>query len=276
MSQPNSLVSKLVLLAAVSVLLVSAVRPAQAQFGQNVLYTFTGLADGAAPTAPVIALNGDLYGATVNGGDTSGSNCPGLNPPTGCGVVFKLSPPSGGSGSWTETVLYTFTGGADGSYPQASLVPDSKGNLYGTASSGGDTSGTNCTVFGGCGVVFELSPPSGGKVPWTETVLYTFTGGDDGSLPYAGLIFDSLGHLYGTTIGGGSSDYGTVFELSPPSGGKGPWTETVLYPFTGVIDGNNPFAALIFDSIGNLYGTAFGGSRGSGVAFELSPESGGS
>jgi uncharacterized repeat protein (TIGR03803 family) len=276
MSQPNSLVSKLVLLAAVSVLLVSAVRPAQAQFGQNVLYTFTGLADGAAPTAPVIALNGDLYGTTVNGGDTSGSNCPGLNPPTGCGVVFKLSPPSGGSGSWTETVLYTFTGGADGSYPQASLVPDSKGNLYGTASSGGDTSGTNCTVFGGCGVVFELSPPSGGKVPWTETVLYTFTGGDDGSLPYAGLIFDSLGHLYGTTIGGGSSDYGTVFELSPPAGGKGPWTETVLYPFTGVIDGNNPFAALIFDSIGNLYGTAFGGSRGSGVAFELSPESGGS
>lgn len=269
-------VSQFVALIAVITLVVLASHPALAQSGEIPLYTFSGLSDGAAPTGPLIFdSNGNLYGTTVNGGDTNGSNCPGLSPPTGCGVVFKLTPPSSGSGSWTETVLYTFTGSSDGSYPQAGLVFDLKGNLYGTASSGGDTSGSNCTPFGGCGVVFELTPPSGGSGAWTETVIHTFTGEPDGSLPYAGLIFDSLGkNLYGTTVGGGAYNFGTVFELSPPPSGKGAWTEDVLYSFTGVIDGNNPFASLIFDPSGNLYGTAFGGSRGSGVAFELSPPSG--
>jgi uncharacterized repeat protein (TIGR03803 family) len=125
-------------------------------------------------------------------------------------------------------------------------------------------------------VVFELSPPSVGGGPWTETVLCTFTGGSDGGVPYAGLIFDAGGNLYGTTSGGGSSTYGVVFELSPPSGGSSPWNETVLYAFTGVDDGESPLASLIFDSKGNLYGIAFGGKAGYGVAFELTPPSGGS
>src|ERR1017187_6579352 len=268
---------KMLLLAGLVVLAFAAIRPAQAQYTQSVPYTFTGGGDGAAPAAGLISdSKGNLYGTAAYGCDTSGSSCPGQNPPTGCGVIFELSPPSVGGGPWTETVLYTFTSGSDGGVPYAGLTFDSKGNLYGTTSHGGDTSGSNCSGIGGCGVVFELSPPSVGGGPWTETVLCTFTGGSDGGVPYAGLIFDAGGNLYGTTSGGGSSTYGVVFELSPPSGGSSRWNETVLYAFTGVDDGESPLASVIFDSKGNLYGIAFGGKAGYGVAFELTPPSGGS
>lgn len=271
-----------VLLAMLTFVVMMA-QPAHAQYLETVPDTFTGANDGAAPAAGLIFdLKGNLYGTSVNGGDTAGSNCPGLNPPTGCGVVFELTPPSGGTGPWTETVLYTFTGGSDGAYPQASLIFDSKGNLYGTTSNGGNMSGTICTGLGGCGVVFELSPPKGGTGPWTDTTIYTFTGNKgDGAVPYASVIFDGEGNLYGTTIGGGTGDGkgnnqdGTVFELTPPNGGTGPWTETVLYSFTGLADGANPFAGVIFDSHGNLYGTTNGGGSDFGVVFELSPPSGG-
>ncbi len=267
---------KALLLAGVLGLTFAAIRPAQAQYAQSVAYTFTGGGDGAAPAAALISdSKGNLYGAAAYGGDTSGSSCPGQNPPAGCGVIFELSPPSGG-GAWTETMLYTFTGGHDGGIPYASLTFDSKGNLYGTTSHGGDTSGSNCAGIGGCGVVFELSPPTGGKGHWTETVLYSFTGSNDGGVPYASVIFDAAGNLYGTTSGGGSSTYGVVFELSPPSREKSPWNENVLYAFTGADDGESPLAGLIFDSKGNLYGTAFGGKAGYGVAFALTPPSGGS
>jgi len=271
------LAPKALLLAGVVVLAFAAIRPAQAQYTQSVPYTFTGGGDGAAPAAALLSdSKGNLYGAAAYGGDISGSSCPGQNPPAGCGVIFELSPSTGGNGPWTETVLYTFTGGSDGAVPYAGLTFDSKGNLYGTTAHGGDTSGSNCSGIGGCGVVFELSPPSGGNGPWTETVLYTFTGGSDGGVPYASLTFDTAGNLYGTTSGGGSSTYGVVFELGPPSDEKSPWNETVLYAFTGSDDGESPLAGLIFDSNGNLYGTAFGGKAGYGVAFELSPPSGGS
>ena len=264
------------LLATVLAMAVAAIQPAQAQYVQSVPYTFTGGGDGAAPAAGLISdAKGNLYGTTAYGGDTSGSSCPGVAPPSGCGVVFELSPPSSGSGPWTETVLYTFTGGSDGAYPEAGLIFDSKGNLYGTTTNGGDTSGSNCSGIGGCGVVFELSPPSGGGSPWTETVLFTFSNGTDGAVPYAGLIFDAKGNLYSTTAGGGSAGYGVVFELSPPSGGGVPWNEAVLYAFSGGNDGGSPLAGLIFDSSGNLYGTAFEGDAGYGVVFELTPPSGG-
>ena len=249
--------------------------PAHAQYAESIPYTFAGGSDGASPASGLIFdSKGNLYGTAVNGGNTSGSNCPGQDPPTGCGVVFELTPPSGGSGPWTETVLYTFQGGSDGAYPQSNLIFDSKGSLYGTTSNGGDTSGTICSGIGGCGVVFELSPPTGGSGSWTETVLYTFTGGNDGSVPYASLIFDFSGNLYGTASGGGSGLDGVVFELSPPSGGHGPWTETPLYSFTGADDGGSPLANLIFDSSGNLYGTTYGGGSSHGVVFALSPPSG--
>ncbi|MGH6850219.1 MAG: choice-of-anchor tandem repeat GloVer-containing protein [Methylocella sp.] len=157
--------------------------------------------------------------------------------PSGCGVVFKLSP------SGIFTVLHTFTGGSDGKLPEGALLADSSGNLYG-ATYGGGTSNR--------GTVFKLTP--GG----TETVLHTFTGGSDG------LIADSSGNLYGTTIFGGASNAGVVFKLSPTG------TETVLYSFTGGSDGAFPQAGLYADSNGNLFGTTNGGgASGNGVVFKL-------
>lgn len=274
------------LLVALLFFVISGAPQVHAQYAETVPYTFSGASDGAAPAAGLIFdSRGNLYGTAVNGGDTGGANCPGLDPPTGCGVVFELSPPSGGTGPWTETVLYTFTGSSDGAYPQTGLIFDPNGNLYGTASNGGNMSGTICHGLGGCGVVFELSPPKSGSGPWTEIPIYTFTGKADGAVPYASLIFDAKGNLYGTTAGGGLAD-GVVFELTPPKSGSGPWTETVLYSFTGGSDGADPVANVTFDTNGNLYGTTTRGgntalpncsaSVGCGVVFELTPPGGGS
>jgi uncharacterized repeat protein (TIGR03803 family) len=163
---------------------------------ETVLYTFTGGADGANPTAGLIQGSaGNLYGTTGYGGAS------------GAGVVFKLDT------SGTETVLYTFTGGADGGNPYAGLIRDSAGNLYGTTEYGGTARGGLCFTGGGCGVVFELDTTG------TETVLYSFTGGADGSNPEASLIRNSAGNLYGTASGGGISGNGAgngvVFRIQP-------------------------------------------------------------
>jgi uncharacterized repeat protein (TIGR03803 family) len=215
---------------------------------ETVLYNFCsqpGCSDGREPGAGLIFdNNGNLYGTTPYGGRF------------GPGVVFKLSPPAAG-GAWTETVLYNFTGGTDGSNPFARVVLDNNGNLYGTTSQGGAA---------GQGVVFKVAP--GG----TETVLHPFTGSDGGG-PYAGLIFDGNGNLYGNTSQGGVSGAGTVFELSPPATPGGAWTEKVLHSFT-VADGARPYfgAHLLFDANGNLYGqTDSGGATGFGAVFKLAP-----
>jgi uncharacterized repeat protein (TIGR03803 family) len=179
-------------------------------------------------------------------------------------VAFELSPPS--SGAWKETVLHAFTGGKDGMQPMAGLIFDNAGNLYGTTQFGGSLS---ACLGNGCGTVFELSPkPSG---PWKEIVLRSFLGVDDGANPLSGLVFDTAENLYGTTAQGGSGYGGTVFRLSPLSGGA--WQETVLYRFLGPPqDGFDPRSDLVFDVEGNLYGTTvYGGSAGIGAVFELSP-----
>jgi uncharacterized repeat protein (TIGR03803 family) len=152
-----------------------------------------------------------------------------------------------GAKTGPEQVLYAFQGGNDGSSPSSGLIFDALGNLYGETEGGG--------AHGG-GTVFELSPNSNGG--WTETVLYSFQGGNDGGGPSSGLIFDQAGNLYGTTYGGGggTSGNGTAFELSP--NGSGEWTEAVLYRFLGGSDDASP-QGLIFDQKGNLYGTAVGG-----------------
>ena len=260
----------------------------QAQTGpEQVLYAFQGSPDGNDPNGGLIFdSKGNLYGATQYGG--SGS-CSLGELSLGCGTVFELSP--SGSGGWSETVLYAFQGGAgggaDGWYPGGPLIFDSKGNLYGATVYGGSTSGL-CGTYG-CGTIFELSPNGNGG--WTETILYRFQGGADGSNPNGGLIFDQAGNLFGTTAtgGGGSHCYwntpgcGTVFELSPNGGGG--WTEKVLYSF-GVTssDGNTPNSPLIFDGAGNLFGTTpYGGGTGCsyynipgcGTVFELSPNGAG-
>jgi uncharacterized repeat protein (TIGR03803 family) len=168
----------------------------------------------------------------------------------------------------SATAIYNFTGGSAGLNPNTGLTFDAAGNLYGTTWSGGTGA---CT--GGCGTVFRLTPWGGS---WTESVVYDFQGtaANDGYEPSSTLIADAAGNFYGTTNGGGSHDCGTVFELSPGSGGS--WTETVLYSFCSQAeDGVGPWGKLVFDASGNLWGvTAVGGSRGGGIVFELVNSSG--
>jgi uncharacterized repeat protein (TIGR03803 family) len=224
------------------------------------LYTFTGGTAGDHPLGGLVFdAQGNLYGATEYGG--SGSGCGVAK----CGIVFKLAP---SSGTWSQTVIYNFTGGAtDGANPGAGLVFDQNGNLYGTTQFGGNASA--CTK--GCGVVFQLSPSAG---VWTEHLLYMFTNAHpDGRQPAANLIFDPQGNLYGTTEGGGTAHAtccGIVFKLSPNSGG--PWSETVLLSFpSDKSEGAYPAGALVLDGSGNLYGTtSAGGQYASGTVYELS------
>jgi uncharacterized repeat protein (TIGR03803 family) len=209
----------------------------------KVIYSFHGT-DGELPLAEMIAdSSGNLYGTTEFGGG-----------PGKLGTVFKLTP--GAGGTWTNTVLYAFANGPDGGQLVGSLVFDAVGNLYGTTSGGGDPA---CTSQGGfCGVVFKLTPGSGGT--WTESVIHSFTG-PDGKAASPGLVIDSAANLYGTTGAGGTFGNGAVFELSPGSGGT--WTETVLHSFNGRTEGWGPNSQLVFDSAGNLYGTTLeGGGTG--------------
>jgi uncharacterized repeat protein (TIGR03803 family) len=256
----------------------------------HVLYDFQDLSDGAYPEAGVIMDKaGNLYGTTLEGG----GSC--------CGTVFKLAPYG------TKTILYSFLGGNDGSGPHG-LVMDKAGNLFGVTSAGG---GTGCFDDYGCGTVFEVAADG------TETVLHVFQGGTDGEDPSGGLIMDRKGNLYGTTgdtvfrvaaggkekplhyfsggdgfeIGpvtlvrdragnfygttqdGGAYRWGTVFRLSPDG------TETVLYSFTGGSDGGGPYAGVIIDASGNLYGTTpYDGDlscdygEGCGTVFKVAPD----
>jgi len=209
------------------------------------IYNFHG-GDGDTPYARVLfGPDGLLYGTTAFGG--AGSD----------GTVFSLQPPATACETvlcpWVETVLHGFTGGADGGYPEfGDLSFDQAGNIYGTTESGGSS---------GDGVVFKLSRSGGG---WTESVLWNFTGHGDGGGPYAGVIFDNAGNLYGTATFGGASNLGTVYELSPTQSG---WTETTLYSFTNN-DRGNPFGGLAMDANGDLFGLT-GGGYGPGAAYEL-------
>ena len=241
----------------------------------------------------VFDLAGNIYGTTLYGGSL------------GAGTVYEVSPSNGG---WTGTVIHNFGNGTDGDFPYASLLIDAAGNLYGTTLQGGAY---------GDGTVFELSPSVGG---WTESILYSFTGGADGGDPYGGLIFDSSGNLYGATAGlytGGQG--GSVFKLTPSgntwifsvlysfaNGGdecgprgtpaidaagnlydttycypenvfkltnnNGDWTYTSLHQFTGGDDGEYPVAGVTLDANDNLYGTASGGGAyNQGVVWEITP-----
>lgn len=238
-----------------------------AAFGQTeaVLYNFgTNPNDGDIPNGNLIFdKSGNLYGTTQRGGANSG------------GTVFELS--RGSDGSWIETILYNFcsqSNCADGGVPLSGLVLDAAGNLYGTAAVGGTYSGGTCGGAG-CGTVFELSPHGGS---WLYTVLWDFKGNSnniDGAEPSGSLAWDVDGDLYGTTEAGGNKvSRGTVFELSPISGGG--WSEKVLYIFCAngspCSDGAVPVGGVTPLSK-DLYGTtnegAFDGKWG--TAYRLSP-----
>lgn len=205
--------------------------------------------NGELPTGGVIFDSaGNMYGTTAYGGTFAG----------GLGTVYEMSP--NGSGGWNQTVLYSMEYTA--THPNGPLTFDAAGNLYGT-SAGGD--GEN-------GVVFKLTPVTGGG--WTYSTIYSFTGGSDGSAPEAGLTLDAAGNLYGTTATGGAlHNSGTVFELSPTSGGA--YTFNLVYTFQGLENSGNSYFPVTLDSSGNLYGSANGGPTDHGYVFELSPSASG-
>jgi uncharacterized repeat protein (TIGR03803 family) len=209
------------------------------EWTQEILYGFTGGADGASPSGALIF---DPEGA-IYGTDQVGIN--------GWGAVYKLAKVNGG---WTQSVLYNFSGGRDAGGPEGGVLLDQSGNLYGVAAAGGAYAN---------GAVYRLTPSNGG---WTETLLHSFRGFEDGWFPVGGLISDAAGNLYGTTLYGGLGNGGTVFMLSPSNGN---WTFTLLYSLTGPA---GSFGALALDPAGNLYGTT--GSDGAfqqGNVFKLAP-----
>ena len=216
-------------------------------YTQSVLYNF-GLSsgDGSYPFGGLVMdTAGNLYGTNWSGGGSL--NC---SPYSGCGTVFKLD------SSGNETILHTFTGGADGAGPVASLTMDAAGNLYGTTSAGG----ISTHYAGGAGTVFEITAAG------TYSILHKFGANPtDGEAPRGSLTLGGAGTLYGTTSAGGAYRKGTVFEL------RANGIETVLYSFRGKADGAYPGTNLLRDNLGNLYGTANqGGVFGVGVIFKLS------
>jgi len=223
-----------------------------AAWTEAVIYNFMYGTDGSWPHAGVVInKNGVLYGTTTDGGTV------------GAGTVFSLTPPASAGGAWTETILHDFTYGTDGSYPQAGVAIGKNGVLYGTTSSGG-------TV--GAGTVFSLTPPASPGGAWTERVIYNFMYGTDGSHPYAGVTVGNNGVLYGTTSSGGTVGAGTVFALAPPETRDGAWTETVIYNFMYGTDGSWPYAGVVINKNGVLYGTTTdGGTVGAGTVFSLTP-----
>ena len=221
-------------LMAVAVLGLDGTQPAQAR-GLTVLYNFAGSSDGGDPLASLIRDSaGNLYGTADYGGTAF------------AGVVFKVAPDG------AETVLYSFSGGADGAQPISAVVRDKTGNLYGTTTMGGSAN---------AGVVFKLDP--GG----TETVLHNFIGGTDGSTPTGGLLEDKAGNFYGTASQGGTSNAGVLFKISA----KGKYS--ILHTFTGATnDGKYPtYTSLLMDSTGTLYGvTEEGGAIDGGILYKFS------
>ena len=219
-------------------------------------WTFTGMHDfsnhGGDGTYPhsglVFDAIGNAYGTTLGGGASKQ------------GIIFKLSPASGGG--WNETLIHSFDG-TDGSQPDAGVVMDKAGNLYGSTQFGGTSS--NC--FTGCGVVFELSPAAGGT--WTYKVLLDFNS-NNGAAGSGQLTIDPNGNLYGFTSAGGLYNWGIVYKLTHTTSG---WKESILHNFnSNGVDGNNPVGALLIDKAGNLYGvTSNGGKYNGGTVYELSP-----
>jgi uncharacterized repeat protein (TIGR03803 family) len=223
-----------------------------APYTETILYRFQGGTDGRYPQGPLFAdASGALYGTT------QGDGCQ-----TDCGTVFKLIPQV--SGTYTETTLHAFKGGADGDFPFASVTGDASGAIYGTTTGGGSVND---------GTVFKLTPNGSG---YAETIIHNFQGGtSDGSYPESDIVLDATGTVYGTTLDGGSSSCegsgcGIVFKLTPQ--GSGGYSETILHDFANVPDGAHP-EVIFRDPSGNIYGAtrAGGGPRRRGTIYRLSP-----
>ena len=248
----------------------------------SVIYTFRGAEDGGYPNPRLVMdASGAIYGTAASAGSW-----------TTQGVVFKLTPPSLGSGEWKQEVLHYFNyfrwddNANDGANPSGGLIMDRNGALYGTTCLGGSTSGAAT----GHGAVFKLTPLDAGRTRWQETVLYRFQGGADGENPMSALTLDAAGALYGTTLYGGAGPCylgcGTVFKLTPPGYGQTEWIKTTLYSFSGGADGGAPQGKLLLGGSGAVYGTTYKGGTGDcrdglgypigcGVVFKLTPPAAG-
>jgi uncharacterized repeat protein (TIGR03803 family) len=241
-------------------------------WNETILLSFAGVSDGAAPRGGVLRdPAGNLFGTAQQGGTYNS------------GTAFELSPPAVGGNPWTEKVLWAFGSGTDGRGPGAELISDSSGNLYGTTWDGG-TYDCHCpNNFGG--TIFKLTPPASPSVKWTEAVIWSLGGSSstgsgknkvtvvDGQLPWASsLLLGSSGNLYGTAMKGGAHGYGIAFKLTPPSAGS-TWTETILWAFSGGLDGKSPQTGLTrIDTSSALYGsTNNGGSNQDGTVFKITP-----
>jgi uncharacterized repeat protein (TIGR03803 family) len=270
--------------------------PGRTKWTENILYSFVGGSDGDAPAGGLVrSPDGNLFGVTVVGGSNDSGTIYMLSPSGGSwtesviysfpgsdgfpigkllldekgnlyGVtqqsVVRLAPPTNGQDAWTATTLYTFSAAGDGRGPTGGLLGDSSA-IYGTARTGGSNDK---------GIVFRLTPPESGDVPWSETVLYAFNGAD-GDGPNSDLVAKG-GTLFGTTAYGGAADRGTVFALKPPKAGHSEWRHSIIYSFTGP-DGRLPYNGLTLGKDGTLYGTTVGGGvfggYGHGTVFQLSP-----
>jgi uncharacterized repeat protein (TIGR03803 family) len=230
---------------------------------EAILYRFMGgVADGSNPVELARSSTGAIFGVTSVGGEYNQ------------GVAFELAPPSMAGQPWTESVIYNFGAyGGDGEQPGfGSLAISKSGAIYGTAQNGGAS---------GFGTVFELAPPNAAGMPWTESVIYSFTSGHfAGGDTVGGVTLGSKGQLYGINETAGQYNVGIAYELKLSS--QGTWEETTLHEFTGgPSDAGEPITTLVEDSRGNLYGTSFAGgdgpcsgllvSSGCGTVFKLSP-----
>ena len=250
-----------------TVLLALLAATSQAQTFQ-VLYNFTDSYDGADPNGLAINRAGELFGTTKGPGYCFGNN-------GACGAVFELS--RSGS-SWSLSSLYHFHGGSDGSWPTSGVTVAPDGSLYGTTASGGNGGSCDYGDTPGCGTVYHLRPPahvcSTLSCPWTNTVIYAFHGYSDLQTPFAEVTFDAAGNIYGTAIFGGSYIYGGgVYKLTPS---QNSWSYDFLYNFHGSPDGSTPYDSVMFDQVGNMYGTtSSGGTDQNGVIFKMTPSGSG-
>jgi len=235
-----------------TVFLVTPQARGETNLSETILYSFAGSGDAAFPSGGLVADSaGSLYGVTLLGGANN------------LGAVYQLSPPLAEGGSWTETVIFSFSG-PDGTLPSGRLQFDQTGALYGTTDGGGSLQE---------GTVFQLVPSSRLGGLWTQSVLYSFSGGRDGGNPVAGVVIDNMGTIFGTASTGGNGrpfPGGVIFKLTPPINQGDPWTETVLHPFGGP-DGFRSLSQLVLRA-GGLYGTtSLGGLNGTGTVFVLTP-----
>jgi uncharacterized repeat protein (TIGR03803 family) len=218
----------------------------------STIFRFNGTNGLQSRSGLVADSQGNLYGVTASGGSNA---CL----PKGCGVVFELSPATGGG--WTEKVIYTFKGApSDTAFPVTDLVFDTHGNLF------GGTEAAN-----GASAIFELTPGTGGA--WTEKIIFNFSAVYFS--PTGQLAFDSKGNLYGTVIGGPTfENYGGVYEITPQSNGT--WVANLIHGFTDTDgDGEQPFGGVVVDGQGNVYGTTYrGGTNNWGIVYELTPNNG--